>query len=296
MKPGMVKNSIQIILQLSKVKITVAVSFTTITGYVLARGKFDTGLLPVTLGIFLLACGASVLNHIQEQRTDALMQRTKDRPLPVGRISTGWAFVLYALEILSGSLILLFAVNGLALILGWLALIWYNLIYTYLKRITPHAVIPGSVIGSIPPLVGWVAAGGLLIDIRAWALAFFFFVWQVPHFYLLVMKYGPQYEKAGMPALTGLYNEWIIRVMIFLWVLATGIAALLLYYFKLVYSFTGMLIITLASLWLIGIFFIPLLKRRMPFNPFHYFMQINYYVLLVVVTLIADHLLMEYFV
>ncbi len=74
-----------------------------------------------------------------------------------------------------------------------------------------------------------------------------------------------------------------------------GIAALLLYYFKLVYSYMGMLIITLASIWLIGIFFIPLLRRRIPFNPFHYFMRINYYVLLIVVILIADHLFVEYF-
>ena len=94
------------------------------------------------------------------------------------------ALILFVTEILSGSLILYLAANPLALLLGWLALVWYNLVYTFLKRITPHAVIPGSFIGAIPPLIGWVAAGGSLLDFRAWVLALFFFVWQVPHFYL----------------------------------------------------------------------------------------------------------------
>ena len=73
---------IKIVLKLSKVRITVAVAFTTITGYVLGKGAFDLGFLAVTLGIFLLACGSSVINHLQEYRTDSIMDRTSKRPLP----------------------------------------------------------------------------------------------------------------------------------------------------------------------------------------------------------------------
>ncbi len=293
---NVIMKRVKIILQLSKVKITIAVSFTTIAGYILASGNFDLKLIPVTLGIFLLACGASVMNHIQEQRTDAIMQRTKDRPLPAGKVSTRWAFILFVIEILSGSLILYLAANLLALLLGWLALVWYNLVYTFLKRITPHAVIPGSFIGAIPPLIGWVSAGGSLLDFRAWVLAFFFFVWQVPHFYLLVLKYGPQYEKAGMPSLTGRYSDRLIQMMILLWVLTTGFSALLLYYFQVVYSFAGMIMILIASLWIMIEFLMPLIKKTDIFNPFRFFMRINYYVLLVVIILVFDHLLVEYFV
>lgn len=290
------KDSILAVLQLSKVKITVAVSFTTITGYVLARGKFDTGFIPVTLGIFMLACGASVLNHIQERKTDALMQRTQNRPLPSGKIRLTGAYMIFLTEVLSGSAILFFAVNNYALILGWLALVWYNLIYTYLKRVTPHAVIPGSVIGAIPPLVGWVAAGGLLIDPRAWSLALFFFMWQVPHFYLLVMKYGDQYESAGLPVLTGRYNNKMIRMIIFLWIVATGFAALLLYYFELVYSLSGLLIVLTASIWIIITFLLSLIRKQSIFNPFRYFMRVNYYVLLVILILLLDRQLVIYII
>ena len=289
MKSIPVKDKIRAILQLNKVKITIAVSFTTIAGYILAGGKFDVRIIPVTLGIFLLACGASVMNHIQERRTDALMPRTQNRPLPSGRISLLGAYMLFLVEALTGSAILLFAVNTLALVLGLLAFMWYNLVYTHLKRVTPHAVIAGSVIGVIPPLTGWIAAGGSLVDPRAWSLALFFFMWQVPHFYLLAMKYGDQYEMAGMPALTGRYSDKMIRLMIFLWVIATSFSALLLYFYQLVYSITGLLTILLASIWIIIVFFLPIIRSKISFNPFRYFMRINYYVLLVIIILLFDH-------
>lgn len=281
---------IQVIAELSKVKITIAVSFTTITGYVLARGQFDTGFIPVTLGIFLLACGSSVLNHVQEARSDAIMDRTFHRPIPKGTIGIPGALLIAFIELLAGTLILLLFVNYQALILGWIALIWYNFVYTYLKRTTPHAVIPGSLIGAIPPLVGWVAAGGLLIDQRAWAIALFFFVWQVPHFYLLVMKYGSQYEKAGMPALTSRHSFIVIRMMIFLWIITTSFSALLLTYFSVIRSSMVMFATLFASLWLMVIFFIPVFNPKREFKPIRYFMRINYYVLFIIVVLNLDYI------
>ncbi len=158
---------LSVILELSKVKITVAVAFTTITGYILAARGYDPGFLLPTLGIFFLACGSSVINHLQERRTDAMMARTRKRPLPSHKISFSSALHVAVTETLAGSLILYFSSGVTALILGLLAMVWYNLIYTNLKRITPHAVIPGSVIGSIPPLVGWVSAGGHLFSLPA---------------------------------------------------------------------------------------------------------------------------------
>jgi protoheme IX farnesyltransferase len=192
-----------------------------------------------------------------------------------------------------GSGLLLFRVNVMALCLGLLALIWYNLIYTNLKRITPHAVIPGSVIGSIPPLVGWVAAGGSLTDTRAWVIALFFFVWQVPHFYLLVLKYGPQYEAAGMPALTSRHSNRIIRLMIFLWIVTTAISALLFGYFNVTRSVITMLAMGIASIWLMIVFIMPVLDPGSDFYPFRYFMKINYYVLFIIVILNLDHVMVK---
>lgn len=290
MMKGRIPEIIKIVAELSKVKITVAVSLTTITGYVLSAGKFDTGFIPVTIGIFLLACGSSVLNHIQEARSDAVMERTIQRPIPSGSISISGALIIAVIELLAGTFILLFLVNYIALILGWIAFFWYNLVYTYLKRVTPHAVIPGSLIGAIPPLVGWVAAGGLLTDQRAWAMALFFFVWQVPHFYLLIMKYGPQYEKAGMPALTSRHSNMVIRMMIFLWIVTTSFSALLLTYYDVIRSTSVMIAIMLASVWLMIVFFIPVFKPKREFKPFAYFKRINYYVLFIIVLINIDYL------
>jgi protoheme IX farnesyltransferase len=284
------------VLELSKAKITVAVALTTGTGYILAGGGLRPALVTVTIGIFLLACGASVLNHIQESRTDALMARTKNRPIPSGRVTVKQAWLLAFIECIGGSVMLIAGAGMEALLLAWLALIWYNLIYTYLKRITPHAVIPGSVVGSIPPLAGWVAAGGSLNDSRAWAIAFFFFAWQVPHFYLLVMKYGKQYEKAGLPALTGKYNLYLIRIMIFLWIVTTGSAALFLFYFGVIVSYVAVAGIMAASVWLIVVFMIPLIKPKSEFMPFKYFMRINYYVLFIIIILNLDRVFFHYLV
>lgn len=284
------KKQLKAILELSKVKITVAVSFTTITGYILALEGIDTGFLLPTLGIFLLACGSSVINHLQEYRTDAQMTRTQNRPIPSGVISPTAASLLALLQIAGGSLLLLYGANISAVILGWVALIWYNLIYTNLKKVTAHAVIPGSVIGAIPPLVGWVSAGGSLLDPNAWVMAFFFFIWQVPHFYLLVLKYGKQYEAAGFPSLTRNYSMLQIKRIIFSWTLATVLSALLLPMTGIISSviaFSGLII---SGIWLIVVF-IKLLRADKELSPGKYFMRINYYVLSIIVMLAIDHLL-----
>ncbi len=281
---------LKIILELSKVKITVAVSFTTITGYILAHEGIDSGFILPTVGIFLLACGSSVINHLQEYRTDAKMIRTGNRPIPSGKVTPQSASLLALFQVAIGSLLLLSSANATALVLGLIALIWYNVVYTNLKKITPHAVVPGSFIGAIPPLVGWVSAGGSLMDPNAWVLAFFFFIWQVPHFYLLVLKFGKQYEAAGFPSLTQKYSMMQMKRIIFSWTLATVLAAMLLPMTGLISSviaFSGLII---SGIWLVGVF-VQLLKADKELSPGKYFMRINYYVLSIIVFLAIDHIL-----
>ena len=285
-------DKIKAILELAKVKITVAVSFTTITGFVLYNKGFSTKFILPTLGIFLLACGASVINHIQEYKTDSRMERTKNRPLPSGRMSLKWAWILTLILTFCGSVLLYASSNLTALILGLTALIWYNLIYTNLKKITYYAVIPGSVIGAIPPLVGWVSAGGSLLDTRAIVIAFFFFVWQVPHFWLLMLKYGKQYQAAGFPSIT-VKSEAVIKIMTFIWTITTAISAMLLPYYRITLSAISTYGIMLASAWLIYQFLNALLKKDQNFRPGKYFMKINYFVLAMIIILITDHLIIK---
>jgi len=280
-------NLVYAILELSKVRITVAVAVTTIAGYILAARNYNLGFLLPTVGIFLLACGSSVINHLQERKTDAVMARTRNRPVPANRISLSAAIVIAFVETLAGSLILYFYASPEALVLGIIAMVWYNGIYTNLKRITPHAVIPGSVIGSIPPLVGWVSAGGTLFSAQAGILALFFFTWQVPHFYLLALKYGPEYQEAGLPSITSRWTTKKAVRHIYMWVIFTACGAILLIPAGLSYSKVGSLAIMISSIWLIVSFRHVTRESDKSFPVFRYFMKINYFVLTVTLILIA---------
>jgi len=278
----------KVLLELSKVKITFAVALTTITGYLLAGGNFDSGLVLPTLGIFLLACGSSAINHFQERDRDRLMERTKNRPIPSGRISPAGALTVAFLLSAGGAAILYAGTGMLGMQLGLLALIWYNVIYTPMKKKTAFAVVPGAVIGSIPPLVGWVAAGGQLSDPRALFMAFFFFIWQVPHFWLLMLKYGEEYTRAGYPSITRIYSSRQIKNITFIWILATAISALMLPAFNVVESWIVMAGLLISSVWLVFQFTRLLSVKDLPFSPIKYFMKINYFVLAVMIFLSID--------
>lgn len=282
------KKYLLLLAELSKVRITFAVALTTIAGYLLAKGQFDTGLILPTIGIFLLACGSSALNHYQDSDKDKLMERTRKRPIPAGRISKSAVLIIVVVLSVIGSGLIYIGSDFVGFQLGLLAMIWYNAIYTPLKRKTAFAVIPGSVIGAIPPIVGWVAGGGSVLDPKALILAFFFFIWQVPHFWLLMLHYGKEYEKAGYPSITRYYNDTQIRYITFLWTFATAVSALMIPMFGLTHSKIITLFLLAAVSWLIVVFTSLLRKQNENYNPFYYFMRINYFVLAIIVLLSVD--------
>ena len=144
-----VKDKIRILLELTKIRITIFVTVTMLFGYISAAGTLDASAILPTLGILLLACGSAVINHYQERKTDALMNRTKNRPLPSGKISPLNALQIAFVLLFAGSAMLYFGAGLLAMGLGMLNLVWYNAIYTPLKKVNPLAIIPGSSV--IPP-------------------------------------------------------------------------------------------------------------------------------------------------
>ena len=200
------KEKINILLELTKIKITSFVTLTTVFGFILASNSINEKIILPTIGVLLLACGAAVINHIQERKTDALMERTKNRPLPSGKVKPITASFIALVLLILGSIFLSLTAGFIALGLGLFNLIWYNVIYTPLKKKTAFAIIPGSLVGAIPPAIGWVAGGGSLSDPRIAFISFFFFIWQIPHFWLLLFIFGKDYEKAGLPSLTKIFN------------------------------------------------------------------------------------------
>ncbi|MAE07947.1 MAG: hypothetical protein CL661_04210 [Bacteroidetes bacterium] len=276
------KKWISILLELNKVRITIAVMFTTIAGYILAKGSIDQSIILPVVGIFILACGSSALNHVQDRDKDAIMPRTSKRPIPSGQISSSLALIIGIIEIIIGSLCIYLGSGFLALQLGLLALIWYNGIYTPLKHRTAFAVIPGSIIGAIPPLVGWVAGGGSLTNPEAMVLALFFFIWQVPHFWLLMLKYGDEYKKAGLPSVTSKISRQQVKNSTFLWTMATAVSAFMVAMSGLISLLIFKILILIASIWLIVVFSKLIISKNQDFNPYYYFMRINYFVLIMI--------------
>jgi protoheme IX farnesyltransferase len=151
-------------------------------------------------GVMLLSCGASALNQVQEREPDGRMARTAGRPLPSGRLSPwqGAAFAVGAL--VAGALVLWLGVGGTAGVLGLIAAAFYNGVYTpWLKPTSPFAAVPGAVPGAIPPVIGWVAGGGHLADPPAIILFGILFLWQLPHFWALALRYRDDYASGGFP-------------------------------------------------------------------------------------------------
>lgn len=228
------RNNIKIFFELTKVKITSFVTVTTAFGYIAATSQIDVGIIPVLLGVLLLAFGSAALNHYQEKDFDAKMNRTKNRPIPSGRISSSLALLISSLLVISGSIVLIVFTNLLVLSLGLLNLVWYNLIYTLLKRKTPFAIIPGSFVGAIPPMIGWAAAGGSLIDPQMIIIAFFFFIWQIPHFWLLLLVMDNEYRQAGFPTLSMLFSKEQLSRITFIWIISTAVTGLMIPLFGIV--------------------------------------------------------------
>lgn len=221
------KDRLKIALELGKIRISVPVALSALAGYVLLNGSIGIRGVMLSLGVLLISCGSAVINHLQESRTDSLMPRTRNRPLPSGRINEKGAWLHAAGYLVSGTIILSILFPVAAVLLSWLTLIWYNLVYTPLKKKTAFAVVPGSLTGALPPLIGWAAAGGHLLDAQILLVGLFFFLGQIPHFWLLLLMFGEQYSLAGLPALNKVFTPVQIRRISFVWIMTTVASALL---------------------------------------------------------------------
>jgi protoheme IX farnesyltransferase len=279
--------------ELTKLRISAASTFTAAAGYIAFRRGADAGLGTTLLGILLLALGASALNEIQERHLDARMERTRLRPLPRGVFTPGAALAIASGLAVAGFLVLLGAHNLTSALLGALALAWYNGFYTPLKRVSAFAVVPGSLIGALPPAIGWAAAGGQPTDPSILALAFVFFIWQVPHFWLLVCLHAEGYEGAGFPTLMTVFGAQRLSRLTFTWICGTAAACALLPAFRVTLSMPAQLVLAGASVGLVWSSAILLAPMADASRFRKAFMRINVFALLVTAAVILDPFLMR---
>jgi len=279
---------IKMFLEIIKFKITVLVSFTTGLGYILASNNITPDIFYPITGIFLLACSASALNHYQERRTDSLMKRTSSRPIPSGKIEPVSVLIISALLLMAGTVILSFGTNLLTLCVGYLTFFWYNGIYTPLKRKTAWAIIPGSLVGALPPIAGWTAAGGNLFSPSILIVALYFFIWQIPHFWLLLMLYADDYEKGGFPTLSQIFSVQQLKRITSMWLVTTVMIALIFPMFGLVNFAVSNIFLLLISGFMIYnavLFFRSDAGRKRIISSF---VSINFYTLLLITILSID--------
>ena len=286
------KTSLSSYIELCKIRIALLASFSAATGFLLATTELRPEIIILILGVFLLACGSSGLNQYQERETDAAMPRTSNRPLPSGRIKPVNALYFSLCLLFSGASTLLLTGALSAPLLGLFAVAWYNGVYTFLKKKTAFAFVPGALIGAIPPAIGWIAGGGAMGDKKLLMICFFFFIWQVPHSWLFIMHFGQEYEKAGLPTLTKIFTPLQMKRIIFNWIFATTISCLFLSAIGIVHYLIIHVALLLLSSWLIWNGIKPLLRKKAEYAFVPVFKKTNYYLLIVMLLLSADKLLL----
>jgi protoheme IX farnesyltransferase len=238
-------------MQLCKLRISAFAALSALTGSILVSAALTFVMLVTMAGIFILACGAGALNQYQERDIDALMKRTGSRPIPTGMVEKSHALYIAVSLIVTGVLIMFLSGGWTVAGLGLFAVVWYNLVYTNLKQVTAFAAVPGAIVGAIPPAIGWVAGGGSLHDYALLPICFFFFMWQVPHFWFLLFSHEEDYKTSDLPALVKIFNRDQFGRIAIIWTMATAVSLFLIPLFGIMLSDIAMFLLVIASVWII---------------------------------------------
>ena len=254
-------------------------------GCILAAPFDIAAIVPPVFGTFFLACGGAALNQIQERELDARMERTRRRPLPAGTLSLPVAWIVALAFCAAGFGCLVLTKQPVTLLLGAAALVSYNLIYTPLKRVTYFAPIIGAVVGAFPPAIGWASMGAPLNHPELVGLVMFFVLWQVPHFWLLLLGATDDYKRGGFALPTEDLSLAQLRRITFIWILGTAAFTLLLPLFGVVQHVVAVVALAVAAGWLAwrawrGLLAGTELRRA--------FMAINYFALATLAIIILD--------
>lgn len=282
--------NIKTYLVLCRIPISFFAACSALTAYLLTPDRSVSTIIALAAGVFLLASGASALNQFQERDIDALMKRTRRRPLPRRTIAPGKAVTL-AIGLIVCGILLLGMIAPAVAVLGAFAVLWYNGLYTPLKRKTAFAAVPGALVGALPPVMGWSAGGGDLADPRIFALAALFFLWQIPHFWLLLLTDRDDHEAAGLPSLNRVFPRERLAGMAVLWAAAASVAGLALPLYGVAASQAGQLLFIVLALWMTASGLAMLRKHADAASARNLFRNSNVFLMLVMILISLDAVL-----
>lgn len=277
-------------LSLVKPILSLAVAFSSAAGFIFFSHHFSFAVLSCAAGVFLLAAGAAALNQYQEREQDALMERTRNRPLPSGKVSPRNALIIAAALALAGAFVLWAWCGWIPALLGIANLAWYNGVYTPLKRRSYFAVLAGALNGAVPPAIGWIAAGGAPGDPKILFLAFFIYIWQIPHFWMLLMMYGDDYRKAGFRTVTDRIGPGLQPFVIMVWVFATALSTLFLPFFGIIRSKVMVVLIITSAVLMVAVVAIFIVNRGPAPGYRRAFIIFNLFMVVTFLLVIADQL------
>lgn len=278
-------------LALTKPRVVLLMLITSLVGMFLATraGVPWTVLLFGNLGIGLCAGAAATVNHVVDRRIDALMARTRNRPLAQGRVAPAAALAFALLLAVCGQLLLLRFTNPLAAWLTLASLLGYAVIYTgFLKRATPQNIVIGGLAGAAPPLLGWVAVSGH-VSAEPLLLVLIIFAWTPPHFWALAIHRKAEYTKADIPMLPVTHGEHYTKIHILLYTCMLFAVTLLPYAIRM----SGLLYLVCAVI--LGLRFLhwawALYRDSRPHAAMATFTYSIWYLFLLFIALLVDHYL-----
>lgn len=276
--------------RLFRARLASLVALSALSGYLFAAHQMTASAALVALAIWLLAAGCSALNQLQEIESDCRMQRTRTRPLPSGDLSPYQALLIAGISIATG-LFLLLNTGLVPLLLGLFAILWYNGVYTPLKKVTAWAVFPGAVCGALPPLIGYSAAGGSIFDSAAVILAGTLLIWQVPHFWLLAWRYRQDQLDSGLPTPFRKLTDQRLFAINGCWLAALALSYLLFVLFGMIANslLADIYLALLSALFLAG--GRELLRGSQAASSGRLFHLVNLSMALLLLTLVCDSLL-----
>lgn len=272
---GLIKHHLLV----AKVPLCLLVAFSSFFGFALSAHSLGLSAWVVFISVFLLACGAASLNSYQEHRWDRLMKRTRRRPVATGIVSPEHA--RRQGQVLAGlGLFLLYlgTSDPVPVLAGGLALCLYNLIYTPLKYKSLWAIIPGAVCGALPPYIGWLAGGGIFISPVIFGAILLLALWQIPHFWLVMLHNKNDYRSSPLPSFANQLPEKRLRFISIVW-----LGALVTVLHTLLALFTTMpatirIMISVVSLFVLLVYSLQMGGKKQP--PYRFlFIMLNSFML-----------------